>query len=962
MVKKISVGLFATMLLMSGSSLMAAENEADKPVTPGNMGFTELVAQAEYSIANDEPGLAVTYLEEIISRAGTLDQRDAQKSVQMARLQLASSYIKLQRWDKAGKYAQEYLNGSPATDRMAAIQMLCQINNSQKKWIELLTSANMMLAEKPGLKEQAIAEQFMIQALFHLEKYEEASNLLPKVIERTKDADALRSYQIMQLRCLFEAGKIHDLVLSLPQVFRGDVLYDVSLNLTLLRMGDQLFDREQYREALMIYRLVMPKADLLAHQQAKMDALKDSDDKRLRDLRNVLEMLHGVPDYDLHIAYRAAQVYAEQKRFWEAVVLFDNLYVNFPDKPEGEAGFLQKVLLLFKVGADDEAVTDCVTYLDGHRSGLYPRIICTQLVQHYLKIQDYKKALALSAYIDGWKPTADKDERAQEADLRYMLAITRFQLAEYDEAHRAFSKLIQGDPESPVAIESQYWQAMCRLLQQDYAAAYTQFTKYRESWPTASFAPAALYRAGVCRFGLEDYEGAKELFKSFISEYPEDTLMPEAHSMYGDLLGADGEVDLALANYKKAVLLIKKLYGEAEAGVPRKPIVLPATYAILQGAQLIALDAEAFIEQDEPEPAKLKYEQLIDWMNDYIDTFGEDANWAQGVFWIGKAQIALGEAEKAVDAYLDTVITHGSDPSQEGVTSILFDLADMIENKLPIDRYDSKIEAIKDARKKAQSRTLQIRLDVLFAQLNSGSEMLGQELISSENDLSEVPPSGLALMCSAYLENEDYSRAKELFGQFAERYENSLFRAVSYQLQGENLFKQGKMDEAYDMAMEALGMYGGIKETGWAQLMKGRIEIARAEYKKAADSLNVIFSVRAWRGEISAEAMYRLAESWALQGNDEKAFAFFQRTYLLYKAYADGYWAAESYLRTAETLNKMGRKTAARNTYRAMLLDTYVRDLPQAQVAKNILGPEETAELLAGGTNTIEQINLEEIQ
>jgi hypothetical protein len=41
-----------------------------------------------------------------------------------------------------------------------------------------------------------------------------------------------------------------------------------------------------------------------------------------------------------------------------------------------------------------------------------------------------------------------------------------------------------------------------------------------------------------------------------------------------------------------------------------------------------------------------------------------------------------------------------------------------------------------------------------------------------------------------------------------------------------------------------------------------------------------------------------------------------------------------------------------------MLLDKYVRDLPQAEKAKKFLGPEETAALLSGNTNLLQTIEV----
>ena len=184
--------------------------------------------------------------------------------------------------------------------------------------------------------------------------------------------------------------------------------------------------------------------------------------------------------------------------------------------------------------------------------------------------------------------------------------------------------------------------------------------------------------------------------------------------------------------------------------------------------------------------------------------------------------------------------------------------------------------------------------------------------------------------------------------------------ANAYQLHATDLARQQKNDEALVLALEVLGMYGATADTGWAQLMKGRAELAGGEYEKAAQTFNAVFGIRAWRGAVSAEAMFRLAETWEHRKDLKKAFAFYQRTYLLYKVYDGGRWAADAYLSSARVLREMGREGDARNTCRAMLLDEYVRDLPQAQVARDLLGPAEVAELLAKEAAAAETAELKE--
>jgi len=935
------------------------------PQSATQLGFSELVAAADFALQNKDPGTAVPLLKEIITRVGSLNDRSAKDSIQQARIQLSQALCDIGQWDEAEKYITEYLANEPVKDRISAQQILCRIARAMENWEVLQTTAQTMADDRTiSLRNKETAEQFLLQAYFQLGKYEEALAMIPDALKRTKDQGNIRAYRLMHIRCLFEVGRSAEVIKALPVLFRGESRDDVTLNLTLLNIGDRLFDQQKYRAALAIYRLVLPKGDLLNRQQERLAEIeantRDKDREwKITQLRAALETLQKIPDYDVHIAYRAAQIYAEQKRYWEAAVLFDHIYQKYPAREEGLSAFFQKTLLLYELKQYTEAIAISEDYLEKNRSGLYPRLICTRLMQHYLNDQEFDSALALLKYIDSWTPPKDEDERGQELTVRYLVSFAYFRMMEYDLAIDAFEKVTRVVPNTAEGMDARYWQGMCRLLQQKFEQAYDIFMKYRQDQPRAAFAPDSLFRAGVCRFGLEDYDHARTLFKEFIDTYPQDELIPDALAMYADLLGADGLLDEAVGLYKQAVDFSKERYPDAADNL-KKQFSMSATYAVFQMATTLEVDAEAYKESKEFDKAAKKYEQLISQMEDYSKFFGADADWAQAVFWIGKAQLAQGDADKTVNAYLDAVIRYGDDPAQTGIASILFDLANIIKTKLNDDQRFAAEKTIYDALHDAAGRpTLKICLEVLTAELNGSQDELSRTLLAREKDLKVVPPAGLSLMCAALLETNDYSRAEEFFNVFAENYENSPFMKNACKLRAEDLYRQQKYDEALDVAMNALGLYGADPAIGWAQLMKGNIEVMRGEYEAAEKTYQLIFNVRAWRGPIAAEAMYRTGESWFLRGNYEKAFAFYQRTYLLYKAYDNGRWAADAYLRSAECLEKLGRPAAARNTYRAMLLDDYVRELPQSQTARDVLGPKETDELLAGNANTMESVGAE---
>jgi hypothetical protein len=148
----------------------------------------------------------------------------------------------------------------------------------------------------------------------------------------------------------------------------------------------------------------------------------------------------------------------------------------------------------------------------------------------------------------------------------------------------------------------------------------------------------------------------------------------------------------------------------------------------------------------------------------------------------------------------------------------------------------------------------------------------------------------------------------------------------------------------------------------WAQLMKAQIlfDEGKLDGPEGARAANMnILNVPSWRGAPVAQATYQLGQVEEKAGNLKKAFGFYQRAYFQYKGHSGGLWAAEGYLGSARVLKKMGAgyENDRRNTYRAMLFDPYVNELPQAEEAREVLGAAEVSEIeayiLTGGSSNI---------
>ena len=67
----------------------------------------------------------------------------------------------------------------------------------------------------------------------------------------------------MIVRALVEAESWRELFGWIPKIYRTDSKYDITLNLTLMKAGKVRFEDDDYLNALLLYRMVLPREELL---------------------------------------------------------------------------------------------------------------------------------------------------------------------------------------------------------------------------------------------------------------------------------------------------------------------------------------------------------------------------------------------------------------------------------------------------------------------------------------------------------------------------------------------------------------------------------------------------------------------------------------------------------------------------------------------------------------------------
>jgi len=820
------------------------------------------------------------------------------------------------------------------------------------------------------VEELVLLKMTLAEAYSQLENWEASIDPYEFVIENASAEDR-RGYAIMQMvNSLIELEQFDEAKKFIVELYHTNARYDIRVNMALMSAAAALYAEAEYDSSLMLYRMVLPRSNLVAYQEDQINALrrsaglprvdiqistnetgrietlfgnKSSDLSQtvsefseglppkpiaLVEMEESVGVLLALPSYEEDVLFRTGLLFARAGRPWEAVTALESVADRDPDGERGQEAFAEFLMILVDP-LEKYALAEKrgKQFLSTYVAGLGPRRVAHALTRSYQKQELWKEIKKLLPVIEQFASSTDSTVLQYECELYYMQAIADMVLLNYPSARAGFERVLIDYPDSHQQESATYWHAMAQLFLKNHKEAFDEFESYVATWPNGSWLPSAAFHSGVCLFGMERYDEAHVRFTQVIEAWPNASIYSDACSMRGDLLASKGMLNEAQRDYEEAI---------ATARLPRQ-----ATYAVFQMTALFDLEE--------------RYDEILVAVNAYLDRYGDEADVAKAAFWIGKTKIAQGRIVEAVEAYHEAIVKYGGNIRQDGVDLILSELVNVSGRLLENDEREALKKRLRTSLQESDNVTLQLRLRVLLASMEGTVIELGKQLISELDELEQAPPPVLSVICDASFEQEDYSRAAEILNIFQTRYEDSDFMRAALKLRGFGLFSAGEYDEALKVASETQALYGTDPSAVWAQIMKGRIELQKEEFDAARKTFRAVLSVREWRGEPYAEATYYLGQVEEKSGDPRKAFGWYQRVYFQYKGYANGYWAAEAYLTSARCLEQLGLKNDQRNTFRAMLFDKYVNQLPQAEEAKTALGAAEVLEittLLLQGTQT----------
>jgi tetratricopeptide (TPR) repeat protein len=920
--------MFIMAVMLSNGGVAMAQNYS-------SLSISDVIAIANRRMQRREYDQALPALEEALNRTQGMTDAEGQKSAQICRFEIARIHYQLGDVSSGMTYLEQYLENDPRPEERRALGMLAQGFFEINDWDRIIELYNRLLGY-PDLDKEVLLNMNLLagQAYFQLKQYGECLEPL-RYAEKNAQKERVQGVcQIMVARALVELKEWEQLYAWVMRINRTDRRYDINLNLTLMKGARSLYEEQEYLNALYLYRMVLPREILIEFANKHVDSLREQLSGANTDLENqefqseidgiteAVEILRDLAPYEQEVTFRIGQIYSDVKRYWEGFVLFDKLYREGPNTEIGEAAALQSVLVLYAVQEGARAESRVLKYLDEKPDGQYARTMLSLMARDNLLASKFDTVIGLRPYIEGLPlKKDDANEKMMQADLHYVLAFAYLQSIQPREACAQFNIVLEQYPETPQFYDALYYRGMSYMLQADYGNALTDFKKYQAENEAGDLYAESIFREGVCQYGQDLIADAEATFTRFVDAYPQHPIVSEAYSMRGDIEASKEAsnddpltLDRAQADYRKAI---------DTASVP-----LQASYPAFQAAKVYKMEE--------------KWQEVIDLMNYYMDRWEDMADVAESVYWIGQAQIQLGQLhEDAIPSYINAVLRFGNDAERQGVDKIVSGLVELADQYLsPDEREDLVVQLkVKMSRVEDDREVLRLRLQVAQA-LIEGDDVaaaLASDLMESIEDLSVTTPVLLALMCDVAVDMGDTAQMKRLSTHFIDKFEGSDVLWHGYRAQAMAQMNEGDFEGAIATIDEAQGLFGVEPFMGWAQIQKAKARFGLGDFEEAENEYNMALNVPAWRGPVFAEAMYGMGECRLATSDFKGAHSFFQRTYLLFKAYDNGDWAAKGYLAAADSLMKEGRKEDAVKTLAAMLADEYTKSNALAEKVRTML-------------------------
>lgn len=907
--------------------IRSVENEAEKRnlVTKAETLF---FYKAFCFVATEQFAEAVPLLDRFLSLYPRSVHR---KTVYTLKIHSLSS---LERWEDSREALEAVLKNSTLhqEERMELRMSLAEVNRTlgdHEKAFPLFRSV-VSHAGDPSLKMNAISR--ILETIFHLQKSDLLYKLIPMLQGRVSPA-----------------------------------VYSLSFNLKAIEAADQLMEADLHSPALVLLKLCKPLDDIRegltrveAYLQRRLEALQTGEQAAIENLYQMIavqsrliqvqaeiEAAASATDYNEGLQYRIARVLTQMDMQYESYWAYQKLLEDHPESENAPLAYYATSSIAAELGLNRRAIRQgkelLARFPDFERA---PDIAFT-LAYVYQQNEEIEEMLnVLQDAIDRKIVTRNQKDRGH---AYFLMGYANLFLDEFDAALRWFGRVRSEVSNSQFVVDANYWSAYTMMFTDEYPEAITRFEAFLSAYPSSRYTMDATFRLALAHFGTGDLEQARSAAEAFIEAYPGSELRGEAYNLLGDVYGGLGMLDEAI-----------EAYGLVEQFTAQPGQVHTAVF---NAGRIMEADA--------------RWSQMIDHFQRYLNRYGDDGFYTRAVYEIGKAYKNSGRVQAALDLYWETFQRFAHEASALAADRLLADYVEEVQIQYVRETTRARAKARKEARAKAadtpeaqqalnrmspedreaaraeaiaaeaeqaerdrriaeaeatrrvvqqlreelrrtghEEEALTRNLRVRHALARVGRQNTVPDPITPEM-LEAASPNVLLWLGDLLEQREQTNLAARAYQRIVEAFRESEATVIAYVKWGQLEFNQGRLDDALGLFTSVYENYPTSDWTGTAVMRIADILYQQENYEAAAQRYEEIVRVRQWKGPLWPEALYKMGLCLLRKGNPEKAFAYFQRVYVLYASHEE--WAAKAYLESGKCLETLQRHAEAATTYREML-------------------------------------------
>lgn len=917
--------------------------KAAAPVIP-QIPLPQILAEAETNIKERRPGDAASLLDRVLARVAEGETLPQGADINRLRLTAATTHFQSQNFPRAIELARELAKNREATlSQKGEAHMIQGLSLAlQKKYAEAISvfrSAEQSAAHRDkALLYGAMAAQQANQLDVAADTY---TRLLSTAAHDRDWADAalsLISIRIQQKK-LVEARNGLDLL-------RKDlVLVDnlAGLNILSLQLGDALLNAGDPAGALIAYRTVLDKVELLRQQgnrtkrleagieRAKLLATSDATtldairraQARVDQIKAAVVEIEKLSNYDATLLYRLGTAFQQRGGAWEAAIVFEEIIARYPNAPERENAYFGLVRAYSDAGRLDKTNTAAERFMNAYPNSKFaPQAL-------YLAAMAAGQRKQLAAQLEFLGVATKRFSQSELAEpMMMMKANAQFSSGLYADAGQTCSEYLSSYPTGKFREDATYLGAMATLADGRISDSAKQIDIYLKNYPEGRFASDAAYRLAATDYAMQDNESALKRTQAWLASV--DAGNPqrgEVASLQGDILATLGRHEDAISAYRSAL-----------------------DYSLSDDQLSYLLDELTRLYQSTRD-----FESAISLWENFARERPDHPLTITAAYWIARLNARLGRTDVAMTRVSEIAARYITEPERDSVERLLVELAALMARpprapagkpKPPaptLEQLFARVDQLllsgpSRQNPTARARALFVQSEIASFRKNPAKQAEILDRIASLYPIDTLPPGILGKIGDHMLAKGESDQAFACYNRIVSTYPKSIFADYGYAGLGQLALRLGNGEEALQQFNNAIDLAGARFKLLDATLGRARALLALNRLDDAKDLFEQVAGNRSWRGEATAESVYSIGEIYLKRGASEdlaQAQARFQRVYISYKKWDQ--WVAKSYLGSAEAFVKLGQRPEAINTLREMLRQDRLATRPESATARERL-------------------------